>query len=271
MTNKKPFWETVPSREDEGWWITARANSEREKRPPAPNPWRPGFERRSRRDTAEVLKKLAALQKRYDPTDDQVQITKLARHAMLLLLPMFTAGQKKLCQFTGEPCSKLKDDPKTGLVRCQLRRGRYTLVWQLLIQHAQKFGPAGDDEYSWPIISVREREKREIWPTQRQRHTQRRNADKQFVIGMAVLRRYRDTARPGNSVGAAFVDVANVGLIEGLKTGGRDNVEKLYRAFRITCFERGYADERAYRAQYHAEPWPKDQLWLSDFPQISEG
>lgn len=275
------------SREEEAWCIEARAEELREKAPPQPNPWTPGFERRVKRSTVEVFQKLAVLQSRYYETFDLQkndhldqwhchleEMQRIGRHALLLLMPLLSAGQKRLCQHTGAPCPKLKDDPNpNGLTisRCDLRRGRFLTAWQIIMQHAIKEGPPRQHGYSWPIVSVRERARSEIWDARTEDQTNERRVTKHHVVGMAVIKEFRRHNGRGNSIDAAFVAVSKLGTIDGISTGGRESVRKHYLAFRKDCFERGYADERAFWASYNSEKWPSDQIWLADFPQNAEG
>lgn len=286
MPTEKTDADKTPSREEETWRIKGLADRLREKCLPEPNPWRPGFERRTDRSTVEVFQKLAALQLRYyaafeQQKNDELEqrefylndMKRMGRHALLLLVPLFAGGQKRLCQHTGTPCPKLTDDRDqygVKISRCDLRTGRYRNAWAIITQHALREGPAHTNGYSWPIISVRERSRQEIWTSSRGRQTKEKRETKQHVIGMAVVKEYRRHNSRGNSIEAAFDAVSKFGIIDGYSTGGRHNVEMHYKGFRKQCFERGFADVRAYWATYNGEPWPADQIWLADFPQNTD-
>lgn len=266
------LWEGLPTREEEDEYIRDAAAEWKDKnvwdRPPLAS----GFELRSHRSTVEVFQKLAVLQTRYYATDDRDEWRRLFRHATLLIVPMLGAGQKRICQNTGKPCTKLKDDRKNGIVRCQLRSTRLLLAFQILVQHAQKKGPPQQSGYSWPIISVRERQRGEIWDGLQGKPAEQRRAKKVELVGVAVLKEYRKhNGRPGNTIEAAQQAVVDQGQVDGIDVGGIDNVRALYKEYRQSCFQRGYADERPFWAEVNGEPWPEDQVWLSDFPQNQAG
>lgn len=276
------LWDGRPTPDDEAWYIESEVERLKEKWPPESDPWRSGFERRSNQDSAEVLGKLAVLQTRYYATDDRDEIARLGRHAMLLLIPLIGRGQKRLCQYTGQPCNKMRDartrldgqgqQQGQDIVRCELRRARYLLAWQILNQHALKLGPPIRSGYSWPILTVRERMRSEIWEDLRGETAEDRRSRKETIIGMAVLRAYKAQDNGAKkSIDAAFFEIAAQGVVDGETTGGEHNVEKLYKGYRRKAFARGFADERSFWALYYDEPLPDDQLWLSDFPENTGG
>lgn len=87
------------------------------------------------------------------------------------------------------------------------------------------------------------------------------------IIGRAVVKAYREC---GN-LEDAMACVSEAGNIDGLPTGGFENVRANYRGFRKMAFERRYADDRALWCAVEQVPWPDDQIWLDEFPATPRG
>jgi hypothetical protein len=158
--------------------------------------------------------------------------------------------------------------PKSAaaLRRARERKGRKVLIFQLLNMAVKQY-PCTPGYFDLPIIEVRRRKSSEVMKSGRAEATRwkRENADE--TIGRAVLLAYRDA---GN-LQSAFLSVASRPEVEGIHTGGYHSVRGCYLAFRRLAMERGYADSRAFAAEINGEPWPADQVWLSDFPEKGLG
>jgi hypothetical protein len=271
------YWMDVPSVEQETQLIQSKANEWRKIWSADINPSRPGFERRSQRNRTAVFQKLAILQERYYATDLKDEVRRIGTHSMLLLIPMLGFGQKQLCQHSGLPCNKLKNIHRFRLgsdrdiVRCELRHGRHELVWQMLTHFVQKQQPyAHLLGYHMPVVSVRWRESHELWEGSNSAAANHTRDLRENAIGRAVMIAYKSYAeRPGNSIASAIQAIVDLREIEHEKCGQFDNVNRLYKEFRKAAFIRGYADLRALSAACNGEAWPQDQVWLSDFPRIS--
>jgi hypothetical protein len=87
-------------------------------------------------------------------------------------------------------------------------------------------------------------------------------------IGVSVLLAFRQLKQGGGqaTIAKAISEICEGGNRAGFRLGSEETVRRHYIRYRKLATVRGYADYRAYEAEMIGDPWPDDQVWMSDFP-----
>lgn len=202
-----------------------------------------GWHKRSKRDLFEVMLELAELQIRYDATTI-LKPREISFRAVLLILP--------LCGDTPE------------------KRAR--TWWERVVP----FYVAAASRYPkspimpMPRLTLRARRKNEHFSVVEGAGPGSEYARKAEIVGHAVVKEYRKHNGQA-SMESCYQAVAEQKIVGGVEAAGHASVRRYYKFFRRAAFKRQFADWGAVMCQREGKPWPDDQVWLSDFPQMSEG
>ncbi len=248
---------TASDREAERWRIEAYAGRQREKWPPDANPRPPGYQRRSAKDWFKIGEGLASLQGRMDAETYPFEDRGLRFRALLLIWPVvmpYTPEKRRKMTRRQVERSRDRFEAKLGWPSLAL-----SMMWG-------KEAPAYRGSFDPPRITLRRRTKLERFSSSNTEATEWNREAEDEIIGRAVMAEYLRHPKELRTLESAWTIVADQSSIDGIKTGKVRNVEARYHRYRRLAEDRGYADSRAFQAEYHGEAWPADQIWLSDFP-----
>jgi hypothetical protein len=246
MHENKAYWDGVPSKDDERELIKHKAECFVDKTgfSPATKQARTGYARRSQKDISQVMVQLAELQHQYDQQPHSSN-RRIAFRAMLLVYPLLGADQHT--------------------------RSDNWLNYGSPILFASQRVQAFSAGFPIPLITVRFRQKSEKIDAG-ERDKENLQEIRAEAIGGAVVAEYRRMKDEGSpNLEAAWSKIAEAKYIGGFETLSAASVRRHYKSFRRLAFVRGFADSRALTAQLLNDAWPKDQIWLSDFPQNFDG
>lgn len=239
------------NKESERWTIELLAEDYRGKFPPEVDTITPGYHRRSRKDWQIICNNLASIQDEYNEIED-VYPRYLKMRVLMLIWPKMMKTKPRY--------SKLKSRKAVMRARDEMRGSLYYL-WAM----AAKQFPSSPGLFDMPRIEIRTRRPSERYSSDVDRSIRWNNETANEIIGRAVLLDYREH----RDLDSALRSIADREIIDDIKTGKHQNVRRRYHEYRRLAFQRGYADSRAFWCEYESAPWPQDQVWLIDFPDLT--